>query len=182
MLLLCTILCNSIMHTCTIETSRSICVYIRLSSIYHVWSDWFTYITLLLIFTVFGPPTGVHSKGITDDFSVTISWNSATTNSSKLSHYTVTLVWTRPVIFNMPSTLSDTDTRVIPISDRENSYTHTFHGIQAYSHNCLTVEAVYSQDDTVLATIAAPTQCFNSSSSGKYTSYNLHMCFEFAYL
>ena len=112
----------------------------------------------------------MQSEGITDDFSVTISWTSATTNSSQLKHYRVTLAWIQPVVFNTPSTLSDTNSKVIPINDWENFYTHTFRNILPYSNNCITVEAIYSQEDTVLATIAAPTQCFTSSSSGKYTS------------
>ena len=108
----------------------------------------------------------MHSEGTTDDYSVTINWNTAMTNSTQLSHYTITLEWTQPVVFNQPSTLSDTETKIIP----NNVYTHTFRSILPYSRNCLTVEAVYSHEDVVLDTVAAPTQCFTSPSSGIHTN------------
>ena len=115
---------------------------------------------------MFTPPTSVRSEGIADDYSVTISWSNPATASPQLSGYTVTLAWTQPVVFqNQPSTLSNTEIQHIENVDQN---THTFRGIQPYSHNCLTVEAVYSYDNEVLATSTAPTLCFNSSSSGAY--------------
>lgn len=122
-----------------------------------------------VIFAVFAPPTNVHSEGITDDNSVTLSWNNAMTNSSQLSSYEVTLAWTRPVVFNhQPSTIPGTDTRTFDYVVRKNhEYTHTFRNLLPYSHYCITVEAVYTYDDMVLATRGTPSQCFNSSSSGR---------------
>ena len=115
------------------------------------------------------PPTNVRSKGITDDYTVTITWSSANTNSSQLTGYTATLAWTQPVVFqNQPTTFSNTDIEYFEVDQNNNVYSHTFYGIQPYSRNCLTIEAVYSYDNAVLATRAAPTQCFNSSSSGIY--------------
>ena len=111
----------------------------------------------------------MHSEGITDDYSVTINWITAMTNSTQLSHYTITLEWTQPVVFNQPSTLSDTETKIIP-NNGQSFYTHTFRSIPPYSSNCLTVEAAYSHEDVVLDTVAAPTQCFTSPSSGIHTN------------
>ena len=116
------------------------------------------------------PPTDVHSEGITDDYSVTITWSSPVTDSPQLlSGYTATLAWTQPVVFHdQPSTLSNTETENLEVDENNNEYSHTFYGIQPYTRNCLTIEAVYSYDNAVLAASAAPTRCFNSSSSGTY--------------
>ena len=119
---------------------------------------------------MFTPPTEVRTEGITDrDNSLTVRWNNAVTTSPQLSGYTVTLVWTRPAVFhNQPGTLSNTEKEDFKFNQNNNVYTHTFYGILPYSHNCITVEAVYSYNDLILGTSAAPTQCFNSSSSGVY--------------
>lgn len=119
---------------------------------------------------MFTPPTSVSSEGVTKDFSITVTWSAPNTNSSHLSHYKITLMWTQVVVFpdnhNQQSTLSHTEIECVENSVNRNNYEQEFTNIPAYSHNCLKVEAVYGYNDTVLGTRAAPTQCFNSSSSG----------------
>lgn len=122
---------------------------------------------------MFTPPTNVRSERITDS-SATIVWSRPSTNSAHLSGYRLTLVWTQQVIFPqqdgqlVPSLLSDNETANVENNDKQN-YRHKFNGIPSYSHNCVTVKAVYSYDGMELASEAAPTHCFNSSSSGIIT-------------
>ena len=113
------------------------------------------------------PPTNVHSEGITDDYSVNISWNNAITNSSVLDGYTVTLTQSPLIEFQQSFNISRAEMEYFEIVNGSNyEYFYTFHDIEPYSHNCLTVTAVYRHDNILLATRAAPTQCFNASSSG----------------